>query len=213
MTDNRKVKILDTTLRDGTQSEDISYSVEDKIKIAKELDALGIDYIEGGNPFSNETDRAFFERMKGERLSARLVAFCSTRRKETAAEDDENLRAALCADTPAVSVFGKCYDMQAEKILGVSLKENLAMIKESVAFLKTAGREVIFDAEHFFDGLKSNRKYALECLKAASDAGADIICLCDTNGGSLPEEIAKGVKAALKSTTIWALPSPAPWPP
>jgi 2-isopropylmalate synthase len=188
------VLLFDTTLRDGTQSEGLSLSVEDKLKIARLLDGFGIDYIEGGWPASNPKDSEFFRR--AERLGlrrARLVAFGSTRKARTRAEDDENLRALVHAETPVVALFGKSWTLHVTDVLETTLDENLAMIADSVAWLKRQGREVVYDAEHFFDGYRADRGYALETLRAASDAGADWLVLCDTNGGSLPGRIARVV--------------------
>jgi 2-isopropylmalate synthase len=186
----RKIAIFDSMLRDGAQAEGISFSVEDKLKIVSALDALGVGYIEAGNPGSNPKDIEFFERLRGVRLkNSRLVAFGSTRRPGIAADEDKNLAALVSADTPAVAVFGKCWDFHVTDIIKTSLDENLAMISDTVAFLKKQGREVVFDAEHFFDGYKKNPEYAVKCLEAAGAAGADILALCDTNGGCFPFEI------------------------
>jgi 2-isopropylmalate synthase len=182
-----QVKLFDTTLRDGAQTEGISFSLEDKLKIARLLDELGIHYIEGGWPGSNPKDIEFFKRVKLK--NARIVAFSSTRRPEVKVEDDKNIQTLIEAGTPAVSIFGKCWDFHVKDALKTTLLENLSMIEDTVAFAKKAGKEVVFDAEHFFDGYKANKEYALECLTAAEDAGADVLCLCDTNGGSLSFEV------------------------
>ncbi len=188
------VELFDSTLRDGTQSEGLSLSVEDKLKIARLLDGFGIQYIEGGYPGSNPKDVEFFQRAKSLGLRrAKLTAFGMTRRAGGNAETDEILRAMIAAETPAVSVVGKSWTLHVTKVLGTTLEENLAMIADSVAFLKRAGREVIYDAEHFFDGFRADRDYALASIKAAADAGADWIALCDTNGGSLPSQVAEVV--------------------
>lgn len=180
---------MDTTLRDGAQTEGISFTVEDKLKIARLLDDFGIHYIEGGWPGSNPKDIEFFEKAKDIKFThAKLVAFSSTRRARIKVEDDKNIATLIAADTPVVSIFGKTWDYHVTDALGISLEENLAMIKDTIAYLKSKGKEVIFDAEHFFDGYKSNPTYALKCLKAAEEAEADILCLCDTNGGSLSFE-------------------------
>lgn len=191
-----RIEIFDSTLRDGAQGEGISFSLSDKLSIVKALDDFGVDYIEAGNPFANPKDIAFFQRMKQEPLKhAKLCAFGSTRRKNTKAEDDPNLLSLMETGTQTVVIFGKAWDLHAQKVLGVSLEENLAMVAETVAFLKAQGREVIFDAEHFFDGYKHNPGYAMDVLRAASAAGASLLCLCDTNGGCLPGALQQAVKA------------------
>lgn len=185
-----QVKLFDTTLRDGAQTEGISFSLEDKLKIAKLLDELGIHYVEGGWPGSNPKDIEFFKAIKGIELStAKIVAFSSTRRPEIEVEQDKNILTLLEAETPVVSIFGKSWDFHVKDALKTTLLENLKMIEDTVLFAKKAGREVIFDAEHFFDGYKANKEYAIQCLRAAEDAGADVLCLCDTNGGSLAFEV------------------------
>ena len=185
-----QILLYDTTLRDGTQREDISLSCDDKLAVAQRLDHLGIHYIEAGWPGSNPKDAEFFQRVRQLGLKqAKIVAFGATRRKNSRCEQDKNLAALITAGTPAVALVGKSWDFQVEKILDTTLEENLAMIGESVAYMKSHGFEVIFDAEHFFDGHKANADYALAALRAASDAGADFLALCDTNGGSLPWEI------------------------
>ncbi len=187
---NMLVKLLDTTLRDGAQTEGISFTVEDKLKIVKLLDDFGIHYIEGGWPGSNPKDIEFFKKAKEIKLKhAKLVAFSSTRRARVKVEDDKNIATLIAADTPTVSIFGKTWDYHVTDALGITLEENLAMIKDTILHLKKHGKEVIFDAEHFFDGFKDNPTYALKCLKVAEEAGADILCLCDTNGGSLAFEV------------------------
>lgn len=196
-----KVFIYDTTLRDGAQREGISMSVDDKMKIARRLDAFGVDYIEGGWPGSNPKDIAFFERArKLELKNAKLCAFGMTAHKSTPPEEDANLRAMLDAGTPVVTVVGKTWDLHVFDVLETTLENNLRMIRDSVAYLKANGREVIYDAEHFFDGFKANRGYALQTLQAAVEGGADTVVLCDTNGGTLPwevEDAARAVQAAL----------------
>lgn len=180
------VAIYDTTLRDGCQAYGFTLSVDDKLKVARRLDALGFQYIEGGWPGSNPRDEQFFARAKRYRWrNARLAAFGSTRRPHGRAADDLNLRILLEAETPVATIVGKASAEQVRLVLGVELEENLAMIADSVAFLKAAGREVIFDAEHFFDGYRADPDYALACLQAAEGAGADWLVLCDTNGGTL----------------------------
>ncbi len=195
----RRIAVYDTTLRDGTQGAGIAFSAEDKIRIARLLDELGVDYIEGGWPGSNPTDRAFFARARDLRWArARIVAFGSTRRAGQPADADANLRALLEAGTPTVAVFGKSWDLHVTAALRTTLEDNLKMIADSVAFLKGAGREVVYDAEHFFDGLRANPDYALATLRAARQAGADVLVLCDTNGGTLPDGIRAGVERALR---------------
>ncbi|MFQ5329754.1 MAG: citramalate synthase, partial [Thermodesulfobacteriota bacterium] len=184
------VKLYDTTLRDGTQAEDVNFSAEDKVRIAQKLDELGIHYIEGGWPGSNPRDIHFFDQMKKVRLSrAVLVAFGSTRRSGVKAKDDASIKALLKAGTPAVTIFGKSWNLHVRKALRITLDENLELIHDTVSYLKRRFDEVIYDAEHFFDGYKTNTRYALKTLKAAEEAGADTIVLCDTNGGALPFEV------------------------
>ncbi len=187
-----RIYILDTTLRDGTQGEAVSFSVEDKLMIAQKLDELGIDYIEGGWPGSNPRDKEFFARARELRLRhARLTAFGSTRFARNPVDRDPNVRALLEAGTPTVSIFGKSWDLHTQRALGVTEEENLRMISETVRYLKEHGREVIYDAEHFFDGYNSNPSFALRTLEAAKEAGADVLCLCDTNGGTLTGRVAE----------------------
>lgn len=201
----KTVKIYDTTLRDGQQAEGVTYSVEDKLRITQKLDELGVHYVEGGWPGSNPKDIAYFEKVKSLKLkNVKIAAFGSTRRGKTAASQDYNLQMLLKAETPVVTIFGKTWDLHVKDALRVSLEENLSMIRDSVAFLKKNGREVIYDAEHFFDGYKANPEYAIKTLKAAEEAGADAIVLCDTNGGSMPFYIKEAVTKATESvkTTI-----------
>ncbi len=182
--------IFDSTLRDGAQSNGISFTVEDKLKIVRDLDYIGISYIEAGNPGSNPKDAEFFRRIKGTKLkNSVLVAFGSTRRSGIKAEDDANVKALLTAETPSVAIFGKAWDFHVTDIIKTTLEENLAMIYDTLSFFKERGKEVFFDAEHFFDGYKNNKEYALEVLKTAKEAGADHLSLCDTNGGCFPDEI------------------------
>ncbi len=178
------VSLYDTTLRDGAQREGISLSLDDKLRIADLLDDFGIPYIEGGWPGSNPKDAEFFRRAKPRK--ARLVAFGATRRAGVSVESDINLRALVAAATPTVAIVGKSSPSHVLHVLATSLEENLAMIAESVAFARQRGHEVVYDAEHFFDAMRANRAYALSTLRAAAEAGADWIVLCDTNGGSLP---------------------------
>jgi len=196
-----EIVLYDTTLRDGAQTEGITFSVEDKVKIARRLGEMEIPYIEGGWPVpQNRTDAEFFLRMGKESLGkSRLVAFGSTRRAEVSVEEDANLVGLLEVSPAAVALVGKVWDLHVREALKTSLENNLRMIEESIAFLKERGIEVIFDAEHFFDGYRADREYALECLRTAEKAGAEVICLCDTNGGSLPDQIRAGVKAAQKA--------------
>ncbi len=195
--DREKVYTYDTTLRDGCQSEEVSLTVADKVRIAQLLDELGIDYIEGGWPGSNERDAAFFEEIKKCSLRhAKIAAFGSTRRANLKASEDRNLELLLRAETPVATVVGKTWDLHVLEALRISEQANLDVIADTISFLKRHVDEVIFDAEHFFDGLANNRDFTLRCIKAAEQAGADVICLCDTNGGRLPHEIEAGVKAA-----------------
>ncbi|MEE8573819.1 MAG: citramalate synthase [Thermodesulfobacteriota bacterium] len=189
--DKDRIVLYDTTLRDGTQAEDIAFSVEDKVRIARELDELGVNYIEGGWPGSNPRDIEFFKKMRSEKLaSATLTAFGSTRRKNTTAAKDANIKALLKAEAPVLTIFGKSWKFHVKKALRVTLAENLDMITDSVSYLKKKVDTVFYDAEHFFDGYKDDPDYALKTLKAAEEAGADCLVLCDTNGGTLPQEVA-----------------------
>ena len=190
------VTLFDSTLRDGAQGEGISFSVEDKLHITLALDELGVTYIECGNPSSNPKDLEFFERARQLSLThATLVAFGATCRKGEEPEQDEGLRALLSAGTAAVAVFGKCSLLHVTEILATTAQENLRMIRETCRFLTQQGRTVFFDAEHFFDGYRQNPEYAMACLEAAAEGGADSLCLCDTNGGSLPWEVAAATRA------------------
>jgi 2-isopropylmalate synthase len=196
-----QIALFDTTLRDGTQSEGLSLSVEDKIKIARLLDGFGIHYIEGGYPGSNPKDVEFFQRAPALGLKhAKLTAFGSTRHAKKTAAEDGNLQALVAAGTPAVSIFGKTWLLHVTEVLGTTAKNNLAMIADSVSFLRQNGKEVIFDAEHFFDGFRTDREYALAAVRAAAEAGADWLALCDTNGGSLPSFIADAIREVKKVT-------------
>ena len=196
------VQLFDTTLRDGTQSEGLSLSVEDKLKICRLLDGFGIHFIEGGYPGSNPKDVEFFKRARHLDLRhARLTAFGSTRKAGIAGADDANLRALVDAETPVVCIFGKSWLLHVVKVLGTTAEENLAMIADSVSFLKRAGREVVYDAEHFFDGYRADPGYALSTLRTAAAAGADWIVLCDTNGGSLPHQVTDTVAAVRGAVT------------
>ncbi len=189
--------LYDTTLRDGTQREGVSLSVDDKLKIAHKLDEFGVHYIEGGWPGSNPKDVEFFRRIQSQGLKqAKMAAFGSTRKKDIRPEDDANLKALLRAETSVVTLVGKSWDLHVTQVLETSLDENLAMISESVAYAKAHGREVVYDAEHFFDGYKANPDYALATLRAAAAEGADVLVLCDTNGGALPWEVEEITRAA-----------------
>lgn len=190
------IELFDTTLRDGTQGEHVSLSAADKIRIAQRLDAFGIHVIEGGWPGSNPKDQDFFERARDvDWQQAQLCAFGATRRAGCAPEEDANLQALVAAHTPTVSLFGKSWTLHAEVALGISLEENLDLIRSSIAFLKAQQKRLIYDAEHFFDGYKADPGYALATLEAAAEAGADVLVLCDTNGGTLPMEVAPIVRA------------------
>ena len=198
----RRIAIYDTTLRDGTQAEGVTFSATDKLAIAHRLDDFGIDYIEGGYPFSNPKEAEFFEEARKRPLRhAQLVAFGNTRRASSTPERDEGLRVLLAAGTHAVAIVGKSWDLHVREVLRTSLDENLAMIRDSVAWLKAQGRTVFFDAEHFFDGFHHDRAYALACIQAAEQAGADAIVLCDTNGGTLPEPLRAAVRAARQAVS------------
>jgi 2-isopropylmalate synthase len=191
-----KIFLYDTTLRDGSQMEGVSFSVADKLRIARRLDDFGVDYIEGGWPGAVPKDTEFFAKLKAEPLKhAKLAAFGMTRRPNETAEASEQLKALLDAGTPVVTIVGKSHSWHVTETLRVSLEENLAMISDSVAHLKASGREVIFDAEHFFDGFKDDRAYALACLNAAVTAGADWLCPCDTNGGAMPHDVFSVIEA------------------
>ena len=193
----RRIEVYDTTLRDGTQGIGVSFTSDDKVAIARRLDAFRIDMIEGGWPGSNPRDVRFFERMRDVELDhARLAAFGSTRRKAVPVEDDANLAAMLAAHTPVVTLFGKSWTLHVREALGASLEENLAMIASSVAYLREQGREVVYDAEHYFDGYADDQDYALATIEAAASAGAQCLVLCDTNGGRLPSEVAAATRAA-----------------
>lgn len=185
-----KIVTYDVTLRDGEQSEGVSLSVEDKLRITARLDALGIEYVEGGYPASNPKDVEFFERVKKLDLQhARIAAFGSTCKKDVAANADQGLIDLIESEAPVVAIVGKTWDAQVERVLLTTLEENIRMISDSVAFLKAAGREVVFDAEHFYDGYRANSEYALACVEAAFAAGADAVDLCETNGGALPFDV------------------------
>lgn len=186
----RRIRLYDTTLRDGTQREGLSLSVDDKVRIARELDVLGVDYIEGGWPGSNPKDAEFFQRAKSLRLGhAKVAAFGSTRHASNRCEDDPNIQALVDAETPVVTLVGKSSVLHVERVLETTREENLRMIGESVGYLKDLGKEVIYDGEHFFDGHALDADYAVATLEAAAAAGADCLVLCDTNGGTLPDQV------------------------
>src|SRR5262249_1627387 len=197
----RRIELYDTTLRDGAQSEDVSFTLDDKLRITEALDELGIHYVEGGWPGSNPRDAEFFRAVvragRGlRRRQARGAAFGAPRRAGVRAADDRNLAALLAAGTPVVTIVGKTWDLHVRDDLRISLEENLDVIRDSVAFLRSRVDEVIFDAEHFFDGHARNPGYALAASGAAAEAGATLVCLCDTRGGSLPAQIGPAVDAA-----------------
>ena len=198
MKDNQKIFIYDTTLRDGTQGEGVSMSVAAKLRLAEKMDSFGIDFIEGGWPGSNPRDMAFFEEVRKINLKhAKISAFGSTRRANLKAEEDPQLRLLLDAGTPYITIFGKTWLLHVREVIKTTPEENLKMIEESVRFLAKAGRRVIYDAEHFFDGFKDDPDYALETLKAARRGGAEFLCLCDTNGGTMISEFEKIIPKVL----------------
>lgn len=197
-----EIFLYDTTLRDGAQTEGISFTVQDKLKITALLDDLGFHYIEGGWPGSNPKDIEYFNKVQELKLkNAKIVAFGSTRRANQKVEDDANIKAFIGSKVKTVALFGKCWDFHVTEALKTTLEENLKMISDSISYLKSKGMEIIFDAEHFFDGYKNNPGYAMECLRAAELAGADVLCLCDTNGGSLSFEIQEIINKIIKLVT------------
>ncbi len=186
------IELYDTTLRDGTQAENFNLSVEDKIRITLTLDDLGIDFIEGGWPGSNPVSAEYFDKMQNVKLKhAQLSAFGSTRHFRNKPEKDPNLQALLNAKTPVITIFGKSWDIHVKDALHIELEDNLLLIQDSLAFLRPFVKHLFYDAEHFFDGFKNNEEYALLTLASAVDGGAETIILCDTNGGTLPHEIAQ----------------------
>ncbi len=202
MTTNQKkhIVVYDTTLRDGAQSEGLSLSIEDKLRIAHRLDEMGIPFIEGGWPGANPKDGQFFWRLKEEPLTnAEVVAFCSTRRPGKVAAEDPMLQGILSAGTHWVTIFGKSWDLHVTEGLHTTLEENLAMIRDTIEYLRSQGRRVIYDAEHWFDGYKQNRQYALQTLETAMNAGAEWLVFCDTNGGTLPHEISQIVREVFQA--------------
>jgi 2-isopropylmalate synthase len=197
-----RVSIYDTTLRDGSQGEGVNFSLQDKLLLTKKLDELGIDYVEGGYPLSNPKDFEYFQAVRGLKLKhAKVAAFGMTRRKNAPPETDTCLKALLDSQTPVVTIVGKTWDFHVTQVLGTTLEENLAMIADSVRHCRTQGREVFYDAEHFFDGHRANPEYALKTLRAAADAGASVVILCDTNGGTMPERISAVVAEVKKSVS------------
>ena len=201
--EQNQVKIFDSTLRDGAQGQGISFSLEDKIKIVKALDEMQIDYIEAGNPGSNPKDMEFFKRLKDVHLNnSRIAAFGSTRKPNVKVEEDKNLKDLLSSGADTIVVFGKSWDFQVTEIIKTSLDENIQMIKDTIKYLSENGKEVFFDAEHFYDGYKENKDYAMATLKAAEEAGAKVVVLCDTNGGSLPQEIYDITRAVKNEISI-----------
>ncbi|MEH6834557.1 MULTISPECIES: citramalate synthase [Falsihalocynthiibacter] len=190
-----RLYLYDTTLRDGQQTQGVQFSTDEKIRIAKALDGLGLDYIEGGWPGANPTDSAFFD--DAPKTRAMMTAFGMTKRSGRSAENDDVLAAVMNARTPAVCLVGKSHDFHVTRALDIPLEENIDNISASIAYIVAQGREALFDAEHFFDGYKANREYALACLRAALDAGARWVVLCDTNGGTLPSEIGRIVSAVI----------------
>jgi 2-isopropylmalate synthase len=198
-----RIRIYDTTLRDGSQGEGVNFSLQDKLAITRRLDELGVDFIEGGYPLSNPKDFEYFREVRKLPLKhARIAAFGMTRRKGVRAAEDTCIKALLDSEAALITLVGKTWDMQVREVLNTSLDENLRMIADSVACCRAAGREVFYDAEHFFDGFHHNADYALQTLRAAQDAGASVIILCDTNGGRLPDEIAVAVEAARKALRV-----------
>ncbi|HJT75976.1 MAG TPA: citramalate synthase [Gemmataceae bacterium] len=195
-----RIRIYDTTLRDGSQGEGVNFSLQDKLLLTQRLDELGVDFIEGGYPLSNPKDFEYFQEVRKLPLRhAKVAAFGMTRRKGVRAAEDTCVKALLDSEAPLITLVGKTWDLHVREVLGTTLEENLRMIADSVACCRAAGREVFYDAEHFFDGLRHNPEYALQTLRAAQDAGASVLILCDTNGGSLPEQIAAGVDQARRA--------------
>jgi 2-isopropylmalate synthase len=198
-----KIQIYDTTLRDGTQGESVAFSVQDKLRVARKLDEFGVSYIEGGWPGSNEKDAEFFHRAASQTWhAAKIAAFGSTALAKNPPHEDSNLQALLEAETPVITIFGKSWDFHVHAALRISLNRNCELIRESVAYLKSKGKEVIYDAEHFFDGFAANPDYALQTLRAAEEGGADLITLCDTNGGSLPAHIQSVIRRVQSVTKL-----------
>src|SRR6266542_2314946 len=198
-----RISIYDTTLRDGSQGEGVNFSLQDKLAITRRLDELGIDFIEGGYPLSNPKDFEYFQEVRKLPLRhARVAAFGMTRRKNVAPAEDTCLEALLAAQTPIVTIVGKTWDLHVSQVLGTTPEENLRMIADSVAYCRAAGRDVFYDAEHFFDGFRHNPEYALRTLHAAQDAGASVVILCDTNGGTLPDQVASAAERVRRELRV-----------
>jgi len=199
----KQITLYDTTLRDGSQGEEVTLSAEDKLRLAQKLDEFGIHYVEGGWPGSNPKDERFFEMARKTYFkNTRLTAFGSTCRSQTRPEDDPSIQALLKTELETLTIFGKSWDLHATEILGISLDENASLIEDTVSYLKKQGRRVIYDAEHFFDGYKKNPEYALRTIEAAVRGGADVVVFCDTNGGSLPNEVHRIVTEAMKDLPV-----------
>ena len=199
----RRIQVYDTTLRDGSQAEGISFSLQDKLLLAQRLDSLGVDYIEGGYPGSNQKDFQFFQKIADLKLKhAKISSFGMTRRKGVRPEDDQGLQILLDSNAPVITLVGKSSSFHVTEILRTDTAENLAMIADSVRYMTDAGREVIFDAEHFFDGWKTDSQYALEAIVSAAEAGAIMVVLCDTNGGAMPEEIGEITRAVVEQLPV-----------
>jgi 2-isopropylmalate synthase len=199
----KSVQVYDTTLRDGAQGEGVNFSLQDKLLIARRLDELGFDFVEGGYPLSNPKDAEFFQRIVAEPLKrSRLCAFGMTRRKGVKPADDPGMKALIESQAPVVTIVGKTSDFHVNEVLRVSLDENLAMIRETIAYLREMGRDVVYDAEHFFDGWKANPSYAAKTIQAAEEGGAMIVVMCDTNGGSMPEEVATFTREAAAAVKV-----------
>ena len=203
----RRIQIYDTTLRDGSQGEGVHFSLQDKLLLARRLDELGFDFIEGGYPLSNEKDAQFFQRaaqlrQQGKLQRAAICAFGMTRRRGMQPQEDPGMKALLESQAPVITVVGKTSPLHVEHVLRVSLEENLAMIQETIDYLRRSGRRVIYDAEHFFDGWKEDADYALRTLRAAQEAGAEVLVLCDTNGGSMPEEVSHITRTVVEQVDV-----------
>lgn len=199
----RRIALYDTTLRDGSQGEGVSFSLQDKLLVAQRLDQLGFDFVEGGYPLSNDKDAQFFQKVRQAPLEhAQVCAFGMTRRKDTPPDRDPGMQALLDSAAKVITIVGKTSDFHVAEVLRVSLDENIAMIGDTIRFLRQAGRRVIYDAEHFFDGAKANWAYALRTVRAAAEAGAEIVVLCDTNGGTMSDEIAHWTRAAIDNLSI-----------
>jgi len=199
----RRVEIYDTTLRDGSQAEDIAFSVEDKLRITEKLDELGVHYIEGGWPMATPKDAEYFRKAKKLKLrNSVIVAFGSTHRPKHKVKDDVNIKSLIEAEAPAITIFGKTWDFHVKESLKISNSENIDIIHNSVSHLKKYADQVFFDAEHFFDGFKDNEAFALKCLASAKDAGADCLVLCDTNGGTMPDDIKKITSAVMEKIKV-----------